>query len=67
MNERLKNPHTFDMNNYYTGQVFVLGGRDFEREEKEYSSKVATSTASENKLPIKLDWSFLGNSKKAKK
>jgi hypothetical protein len=67
MNERFRNPHTFDMNNYYTGQVFVLGGRDFEREDKEFSPNKVAQISTENKLPIKLDWSFLGNSKKPKK
>ena len=67
MNDRFKNPHTFDMNTYYTGQIFVLGGRDFEREENEYTPKVVSKTTTENKQPIKLDWSFLGKAKPVKK
>ena len=26
--------HTFDMNEYFSGQRFVLGGRDFDKEDK---------------------------------
>lgn len=65
MKELFKNPHTFDMNAYYTGQVFVLGGRDFEREEKELQPKTDTGNKDFHR-PIKLDWSFLNRPSKKK-
>jgi hypothetical protein len=58
MKELFRNPHTFDMNDYYTGNIVVLGGRDFEREEKE-NTKEVKSPRTENKKSIELDWSFL--------
>lgn len=27
--------HTFDMNEYFSGQCFIIGGRDFEKEERD--------------------------------
>ncbi len=63
MNDRIKNPHTFDMSNYFSGLTYVVGGRDFDREEKEiYTDK--KSTKPEKK--IELDWSFLRKTPKAK-
>src|SRR5688500_3075163 len=35
MKDFFRNPHTFDMNNYYSGHTVEVGGRDFEKEEKE--------------------------------
>jgi hypothetical protein len=58
MNDRHRNPHTFDMNNYYTGMTFVIGGRDFEREEKEINTD-KLGTKSDKKPSVELDWSFL--------
>jgi hypothetical protein len=55
MNDRMKNPHTFDMSNYFSGITYVVGGRDFEHEEKVVTEKKAER--SEKK--IELDWSFL--------
>ncbi len=55
MNDRMKNPHTFDMSNYFSGITYVVGGRDFDREEKIVTEKI--SERSEKK--IELDWSFL--------
>ncbi len=55
MNDRMKNPHTFDMSNYFSGITYVVGGRDFDREEKIVTEK--KSERSEKK--IELDWSFL--------
>ncbi len=55
MNDRMKNPHTFDMSNYFSGITYVVGGRDFEREEKIVTEK--KTERSEKK--IELDWSFL--------
>lgn len=63
MKELFRNPHTFDMSNYYTGDVFVVGGRDFENEdEKEPFLKHLLNQSKaqpEKKKPIELDWSFL--------
>lgn len=56
MNRRFLNPHTFDMNSYYSGQMFVLGGKDIEREEKEKNSK---QSGKDKKISHELDWSFL--------
>lgn len=56
MNDRMKNPHTFDMSNYFSGITYVVGGRDFEREENESSAEKKT-VRTEKK--IELDWSFL--------
>lgn len=55
-----RTPHTFDMNDYYTGKTVVLGGRDFEREEKETPAVIkTTSDKSEKAKSMELDWSFL--------
>ena len=56
MNDRIRNPHTFDMSNYFSGITYVVGGRDFDREESETSSE-NKSVRTEKK--IELDWSFL--------
>lgn len=53
-----RTPHTFDMSDYYTGKTVVVGGRDFEREEKE-TPKAKNTTENKQTSPIKLDWSFL--------
>lgn len=58
MKELFKNPHTFDMNEYYSGMTFVIGGRDFEGEEKE-TPKKEVILRSEKNIPVELDWSFL--------
>ena len=58
MKELFKNPHTFDMNEYYSGMTYVIGGRDFENEEKE-TPKKEVILRSEKNIPIELDWSFL--------
>lgn len=58
---KFPNPHPFDMSNYYSGQTFILGGKDFNAPEKE-TVKVKAST--DSKLPIKLDWSFLHRTEK---
>lgn len=64
MNDRFKNPHPFDMSNYFTGNVCVLGGRDFDREEKEVSAK----ELAENKdKKFELDWSFLKSVTRARR
>ncbi len=57
-----KNPHTFDVNDYYSGLIYVIGGRDFEREEKVFDKY--KNEAEKAQSPIKLDWSFLKKNKK---
>ena len=56
-----KNPHTFDMSNYYSGMTCVVGGRDFEMEEKTGTKieKEMSVIRSEKKIAKELDWSFL--------
>lgn len=54
-----RTPHTFDMNDYYTGKTVVLGGRDFEREEKEAPVQKTQSEKLDKSKSIELDWSFL--------
>jgi hypothetical protein len=58
MDKRFKNPHTFDMSNYYFGMVHAVGGRDFEREEKEAVRQEDLDKKKE-KNAFELDWSFL--------
>ena len=53
-----KNPHTFDMSNYYSGMTYMIGGRDFDREEKDLL-KNETKIRTDKKNPKELDWSFL--------
>ena len=53
-----RNPHTFDMSNYYSGITYVVGGRDFEREEKDAAEK-EIDIKSDKKYSTELDWSFL--------
>lgn len=58
MKSHLKNPHTFDMSNYYSGNTFVVGGRDFEREDKDPVKK-EIKVINDKKVAPELDWSFL--------
>jgi hypothetical protein len=59
MQKYFRTPHTFDMNDYYTGKTVVLGGSEYEREEREISSNSPeTKNTSVNTVP-ELDWSFL--------
>lgn len=58
MNEMFRNPHTFDMSNYYSGNTVVIGGRDFDREEKEAPSKIFRSQKCSEKN-TEIDLSFL--------
>lgn len=55
MSDRFKNPHTFDMSNYFSGHTYVVGGRDFEREENETASDKTVRP----EIKVELDWSFL--------
>lgn len=54
MNQSMKNPHPFDMSNYLQGLTFVVGGKDFEKEEKTVEKKIIDQDNS-----YELDWSFL--------
>jgi hypothetical protein len=56
MNKRIRNPHTFDMSDYFSGIVYVVGGRDFEAEENE---KIIEKNTLRDEKKIELDWSFL--------
>lgn len=58
MNSHIKNPHTFDMSNYYSGMTYMIGGRDFDREEKD-TAKKESHRNNDKKDPTELDWSFL--------
>lgn len=60
MKERFKTPHTFDMSEYFFGRTYVLGGRDFDREEKDLQQKnQEADVRGEKKISMELDWSFL--------
>lgn len=61
MNPDIKNPHTFDMSNYYSGMTYMIGGRDFDREKID-SSKKEVKINSEKNDPAELNWSFLKSS-----
>lgn len=54
-----KNPHTFDMSNYYSGMTYAVGGRDFEREERDPSIKEKAVSKLDKTNSKELDWSFL--------
>lgn len=65
MKDLFKNPHPFDMNDYYSGLTYVIGGRDFEKEEK---FPLPSEKQDPNRKTIKqeLDWSFLKSRKHPK-
>lgn len=56
MSHRFRNPHPFDMSNYFSGLTCVVGGRDFDHEEKELKEKIQEK---KDKEEYDLDWSFL--------
>lgn len=56
MNHRFRNPHPFDMSNYFSGLTCVVGGRDFDHEEKENDEK---EIKQRDKQEYDLDWSFI--------
>jgi hypothetical protein len=58
MNRRFRNPHPFDMSNYFSGLTCVVGGRDFDHEEKE-RPEVDEKQKTPSKDTYELDWSFL--------
>ncbi len=60
MNERMQNPHPFDMSSYFKGLVFVLGGVD--RPKGKRSSTTQLKRHSDDNY--KLDWSFLKKNQK---
>lgn len=57
MKDFFRNPHTFDMNNYYSGITVEVGGRDFEKEETETQKN--QSSDSKKEVNYEMDWSFL--------
>lgn len=59
MKERFKTPHTFDMSEYFFGRTYVLGGRDYDREEKEAKNLPEIEVRGDKKISMELDWSFL--------
>ena len=59
MKERFKTPHTFDMSEYFFGRTYVLGGRDYDREEKETKHLPEVEVRGDKKISMELDWSFL--------
>ncbi|WPU66935.1 hypothetical protein [Peredibacter starrii] len=59
MKERFKTPHTFDMSEYFFGRTYVLGGRDYDREEKEIKKLPEIEVRGDKKISMELDWSFL--------
>jgi hypothetical protein len=60
MRELYKNPHTFDMNQYFSGETFAIGGRDFEGEEQgKINKNYKKHSLSDKRDSKKLDWSFL--------
>ncbi len=60
MKYRFRNPHPFDMSNYFSGLTCVVGGRDFELEEKEARREREREVPETGeKEQFKLDWSFL--------
>jgi hypothetical protein len=56
MQHRFRNPHPFDMSNYYSGLTCVVGGRDFDREEYDEQER---EEKEKEKHDYDLDWSFL--------
>jgi hypothetical protein len=58
MKDFFRNPHTFDMNNYYSGTTFVVGGRDFEKEE-EKEAVIVKQPQPTKEISFEMDWSFL--------
>lgn len=53
---RFRNPHPFDMSNYLRGLTCVVGGRDFDHEDKDSPQK---ENEEKSQKEYDLDWSFL--------
>jgi hypothetical protein len=64
MNHRFRNPHPFDMNNYFSGLTCVVGGRDFDLEEKEQKDR---KNKKKERTEYHLDWSFLKRPARSRK
>lgn len=62
MKERFKNPHPVDMSDYLMGLNYVIGGRDFDKEDRGADKEKKDSQLQPT---YKLDWSFL--TKKSRK
>jgi hypothetical protein len=58
MKDFFRNPHTFDMNNYYSGNTVEVGGRDFEKEDKE-EGFIVKQPRPTKEISFEMDWSFL--------
>jgi hypothetical protein len=58
MNHPFRNPHTFDIKNYYSGLTCVIGGRDYSTE-AEKSDDQQNKKKDSTKQNYNLDWSFL--------
>jgi hypothetical protein len=56
MKELFRNPHTFDMSNYYSGMTYVIGGRDFESEDEK---ETLSPKSQKDSHLTEFDWSFL--------
>lgn len=64
MKERFKNPHPVDMSDYLNGMTYVIGGRDFDKEDREADKEKKDSPL---QATYKLDWSFLTRDRKAER
>jgi hypothetical protein len=62
MKQTIRNPHTFDMSPYFSGEMYVIGGRDFEREEAMPAMVKEQHPEEKVKIALELDWSFLRKS-----
>jgi hypothetical protein len=56
MNDRIRNPHPFDMSNYLQGLTYEVGGSDSETKEKDIKKNKKEDQKDDS---YKLDWSFL--------
>ena len=61
MTNHIRNPHTFDMGNYFSGQTYVIGGVDLD-------AKTPSENQKKDQRPVsyELDWSFLKSKTGAK-
>ena len=56
MNYRIRNPHPFDMSNYFQGLTYEVGGSNSDAEKKDNNSDQKEDRKTDS---YKLDWSFL--------
>lgn len=62
MNKPFKNPHPVDMSDYLMGFNYVIGGKDFDKEDREAEKEKKETPLQPT---YKLDWSFLTKTRKA--